>query len=184
MSDSQPTRPTKADPIKRAPKPIKGQGSAGSTPKRISIIAEPAVIRRLSAQSVVESVTSNGTIAATVMVLAALLAVVVANSPAHEAVEHFLTAELSVGFGSFTMGMSLEAFINDFLMAIFFLLVGIELKYEVRVGQLRHPRQAALPMIAAVGGVAVPAIIYVILNLGKPTLGGWAIPIATDIAFS
>lgn len=184
MSDSQPTRPTKADPIKRAPKPIKGQGSAGSTPKRISIIAEPAVIRRLSAQSVVESITSNGTIAATVMVLASLLAVVVANSPAHEAVEHFLTADLSVSFGSFTMGMSLEAFINDFLMAIFFLLVGIELKYEVRVGQLRHPRQAALPMIAAVGGVVVPALIYVVLNLGKPTLGGWAIPIATDIAFA
>ena len=68
-------------------------------------------------------------------------------------------------------------------MAIFFLLVGIELKYEMTVGQLRKPRQAALPMLAAVGGVAAPAMIYLILNAGG-AVHGWATPIATDIAFA
>lgn len=152
--------------------------------RRMSIIAEPAVVNRLSRASAIDRITSNGTIAAAVMVMAALLAVVVANSSAYELVHHILEAELSFTVGGFTAGMSVEAFINDFLMAIFFFLVGIELKYEVTIGQLRYPRQAALPMLAAVGGVAVPALIYTLLNLGQPTIGGWAIPIATDIAFA
>lgn len=152
--------------------------------RRMSIIAEPAVVNRLGRQSTIEKITSNGTIAAAVMVMAAILAVIVANSPAYELVHHVLETRLSLGFGSYFVGMSVEAFINDFLMAIFFLVVGIELKYEVTVGQLRYPRQAALPMLAAVGGVAVPALIYTLLNLGSSTLVGWAIPIATDIAFA
>ena len=152
--------------------------------RRSTIIAEPAVVKRLSRASAIEEVTSNGTVAAAVMVMAALLAVVVANSPAYETVHHILEAELSVGFGSFRVGMSFEAFVNDFLMAVFFLLVGIELKYEMTIGQLRRPRQAALPMLAAVGGVAVPALIYSLLNWGTPAISGWAIPIATDIAFA
>ncbi len=152
--------------------------------RRSSIIAEPAVVKRLSTQSTLESITSNGTIAAAVMVMAAILAVIVANSPVYEVVHHVLEAQLSFGVGPFSVGISVEAFVNDFLMAIFFLLVGIELKYEVKVGQLRYPRQAALPMLAAVGGVAVPALIYSLFNWGQPTMGGWAIPIATDIAFA
>jgi NhaA family Na+:H+ antiporter len=79
--------------------------------------------------------------------------------------------------------LPIEAFINDALMAVFFLLVGIELKYEMTVGPLRKPRQAALPMLAAVGGVAVPALIFLLFNHGE-TSSGWAIPIATDIAFA
>ena len=150
----------------------------------MSIIAEPAVINRLSRRSVIEDFVSNGTIAAAAMVIAALLAVVVANSPAYEVVHHFLETELTASIGPIHAGMTIEEFINDFLMAIFFLLVGIELKYEMTVGQLRHPRQAALPMLAAVGGVAVPALIYAAFNWGRPTIDGWAIPIATDIAFA
>lgn len=148
-----------------------------------SIYEEPAVIKRTQRRSALEEVTSNGTVAAAVMVGAALLALVVANSPAYEAVEHFLVQPLTFGFGSFFASISVEAVVNDFLMAIFFLLVGIELKYEMTVGQLRRPRQAALPMLAAVGGVAVPALIYLLFNAGGQT-NGWAIPIATDIAFA
>ena len=152
--------------------------------RRMSIIAEPAVVNRISRRNAIDEITSNGTIAAAVMVMAAILAVMVANSPFYEVVHEVLEAKLSIGIGSFTMGMTIEAFVNDFLMAVFFLLVGIELKYEMTVGQLRYPRQAALPMLAAVGGVAVPALIYVLFNMGLPTMGGWAIPIATDIAFA
>lgn len=157
--------------------------SAAALRRHPGIIREPAVVRRLSRSSSIERITSNGTIAAAVMVAAALLAVAVANSPAYLLVHEFLEAPLVLGLGPVVASMSVEAFVNDFLMAIFFLLVGIELKYEMTVGQLRRPRQAALPMLAAVGGVCVPAAIYLALNWGGAH-HGWAIPIATDIAFA
>lgn len=148
-----------------------------------SIYEEPAVIKRTERRGVLHEITSNGTIAAAVMVGAALLALVVANGPAFEAVEEFLREPLEIGIGTHLIAMSVESFVNDFLMAIFFLLVGIELKYEMTVGQLRRLRQAALPMLAAVGGVCFPALIYLLLNWGGQT-HGWAVPIATDIAFA
>ena len=148
-----------------------------------SIYEEPAVIKRTERRGVLHEITSNGTIAAAVMVGAALLALVVANGPAFEAVEEFLREPLEIGIGTHLIAMSVESLVNDFLMAIFFLLVGIELKYEMTVGQLRRPRQAALPMLAAVGGVCFPALIYLALNWGGQT-HGWAVPIATDIAFA
>ena len=147
------------------------------------IFDEPAVIRRLEQRSVFEGITSNGTIAAAFMVLAAILAVIVANSPAHHVIEELIETEVGFYVGSFFVGISIEGLVNDGLMAVFFLLVGIELKYEMTVGQLRRPRQAALPMLAAVGGVAVPAFIFLLFNHGE-TANGWAIPIATDIAFA
>lgn len=148
-----------------------------------SIYEEPAVIKRTERRGVLHEIASNGTIAAAVMVGAALLALMVANGPAFEAVEEFLREPLEIGIGTHLIAMSVESFVNDFLMAIFFLLVGIELKYEMTVGQLRRPRQAALPMLAAVGGVCFPALIYLLLNWGGQT-HGWAVPIATDIAFA
>ena len=148
-----------------------------------SIYREPAVVRRISQRSSLKKITSNSTIAAAVMVFAALIALVVANSPAHEVVKEILEVELGFSLGTIQAHMALEVFVNDFLMAIFFLLVGIELKYEVTVGQLRKPRQAMLPMLAAVGGVAVPALIYLALNASSAP-HGWATPIATDIAFA
>ena len=166
-----------------------GDGASKATTskgrRRPGIIREPAVVRRLEQQSALDKITSNGTIAAAVMVVAALLAVVVANSPAYELVHEMLEAPVRAQVGPLYFSLTVEALINDLLMAIFFLLVGIELKYEMTVGQLRKPRQAALPMLAAVGGVAVPALIYLLLNLGtggEPK--GWAVPIATDIAFA
>ena len=153
------------------------------TGMRLFIYDEPAVIRRLEQRSLFEDITSNGTVAAATMVLAAILAVIVANSPAYELVERILEAEISFNLGPIQGAISFEGFVNDGLMAIFFLLVGIELKYEMKVGQLRRPRQAALPMLAAVGGVVVPALIFIVLN-PHDTDSGWAIPIATDIAFA
>ena len=148
-----------------------------------NIYEEPAVIKRIELRSSLHRISSNGTIAAAVMVGAALLALVVANSPAYEAVEELLFQPLHLGLGDLDASISVEAFVNDFLMAIFFLLVGIELKYEMTVGQLRRPRQAALPMLAAVGGVCAPALIYLAFNAGG-LAHGWAVPIATDIAFA
>lgn len=140
--------------------------------------------KRIERRDIWERISENGTIAAAVMVVAAIAAVVCANSDAYEAIHHILMEPIHVGIGSHTMAISIEVFVNDFLMAIFFLLVGIELKYEMTVGELRHPRQALLPMLAAVGGVVVPATIYMLLNRGSGSAQGWAIPMATDIAFA
>lgn len=149
------------------------------------IIREDAVARRLERRGKFERITSNGTIAAAVMVVAAVLAVIVANTPAYEPVHEFFETSIGFKIGSLTAVMTLEAFVNDFLMAIFFLMVGIELKYEMVVGELRNLRQAALPMLAAVGGVVVPSLIYALINLGEGgSLHGWAVPMATDIAFA
>ena len=161
------------------------QASAASASpvSRATIIREPAVVKRLARKSRHSKITSNGTVAAAVMVAAALLAVCVANSPAYHVVHEVLETPLTFGVGPLSASLSVEQFVNDFLMAIFFLLVGIELKYEMTVGQLRRPRQAALPMLAAVGGVVAPALIYLALNVSAAP-HGWAIPIATDIAFA
>lgn len=140
--------------------------------------------KRIERRDICERISENGTIAAAVMVVAAIAAVICANSDAYEAIHHILMEPIHVGIGSHTMAISIEVFVNDFLMAIFFLLVGIELKYEMTVGELRRPRQALLPMLAAVGGVVVPATIYMLLNRGSGSAQGWAIPMATDIAFA
>ena len=152
---------------------------------RPSIYEEPAVVRRLERRGALAAVTGSGTVAAAVMLGAALLALVVANTPLYQVVEYLLGLPLEIGVGRLSVSLTVEQFVNDFLTAVFFLLVGIELKYEVTVGQLRRPRQAALPMLAAVGGVCAPALIYLAVNLvegGAPR--GWAVPIATDIAFA
>jgi NhaA family Na+:H+ antiporter len=159
------------------------KASPSETARFRPIIGEPAVLKRVSRKSSFRKVTSNGTVAAAAMVFGAILAIVVANSPAYFVVREVIEAPLGIQIGSFASEMSFESFVNDFLMALFFLLVGVELKYEMTVGQLSKPRQAALPMLAAVGGVLVPAAIYTAINFGGAT-HGWAVPIATDIAFA
>lgn len=133
------------------------------------IVAVPAVTRRIERRPALERITSNGTIVAAVMVLAAIAAVVVANTNAYYPVKELLEAPLAIQVGTFTGQISLEGFINDFLMAIFFLTVGIELT----AGVLTNPRQAMMPILAARGGVVAPAAIYAALNWGC-AMHGWA----------
>ena len=147
------------------------------------IIAAPAVARRAQYRPTLNRITSNGTIAAAVMVLAAIAAVIVANTDAYYPVRELLEAPLAIQIGAFHGAITLEGFINDFLMAIFFLTVGIELKFELTAGVLTNPRQAMMPILAACGGVVAPALIYTALNWGG-AMHGWAVPIATDIAFA
>lgn len=137
------------------------------------IVAVPAVTRRIERRPALERITSNGTIAAAVMVLAAIAAVIVANTNAYYPVKELLEAPLAIQVGAFTGQISFDGFINDFLMAIFFLTVGIELKFELTAGVLTNPRQAMMPILAACGGVVAPAAIYAALNWGG-AMHGWA----------
>lgn len=114
----------------------------------------------------------------------AVLALVLANSPWAEGYAHLLHAELAIGSGAYTLSMSLHHWINDGLMALFFLVVGLELKRELLVGELSDPKQALLPIMAAAGGMLLPALFYFSLNPGGPEANGWGIPMATDIAFA
>jgi len=119
-----------------------------------------------------------------IMLLAAtLIALVMANSPLAERFLAIWQTRLVVGLGGFQMNHSLQHWINDGLMAIFFFVVGLEVKRELVMGELQDLRQAVLPIAAAVGGMAVPASIYIALQWNQPGLRGWGIPMATDIAF-
>src|SRR5690606_33103249 len=91
---------------------------------------------------------------------------------------------LSIGVGDFSFSQSLHFWINDALMTVFFLVVGMEIRREIHEGALSSLRQAGLPLAAALGGVAVPALIYTALNTDPASLQGWAVPTATDIAFA
>lgn len=129
--------------------------------------------------------THSTTKAAGVMLLGAIIALIVANTVFHEPFYEFWHTEVSLGFGDAHAEMSLAHIINDILMAIFFLLVGLEIKYEMTVGELTNIRQAILPVGAALGGVMMPIVVYLIFNAGNPeTMMGWGVPTATDIAFA
>jgi Na+:H+ antiporter, NhaA family len=114
----------------------------------------------------------------------AVIALILANGPMAADYAHFLHTPISFGAGSWALQMSLHHFINDGLMALFFFVVGLELKREILVGELASPRNAALPIGAAIGGMLVPALIYFAINPSGDASIGWGIPMATDIAFA
>ncbi|MCP9438269.1 MAG: Na+/H+ antiporter NhaA [Nitrospira sp.] len=119
------------------------------------------------------------------LVGAAALAMVLANSPLAGWYNHLLEVPVAIRIGTFEIFKPLLLWINDGLMAVFFFLVGLELKREILEGGLARPTQASLPAFAALGGMALPAVIYAWFNWHDPvTLNGWAIPAATDIAFA
>lgn len=119
------------------------------------------------------------------LICAATLAIVMTNSPLRGLYEGFVNMDVVVKVGLLGLDKPLHLWINDGLMAIFFFLVGLEVRREIREGELATRERAMLPIIAALGGIAVPAVIFVLLNLDHPeNLHGWAIPTATDIAFS
>ncbi len=123
-----------------------------------------------------------------VMLLAAVLALVWANSPWQQSYFDLFGATIDVGFGGFHFHhlseLTVQEWINDAAMVIFFFVVGLEIKRELVVGELNDPRAAALPALAALGGMIVPALLFTAFNAGSPASHGWGIPMATDIAFA
>ncbi|MDX5627714.1 MULTISPECIES: Na+/H+ antiporter NhaA [unclassified Brenneria] len=119
-----------------------------------------------------------------VLLAAAAVALIWANSPFAASYHQLWHTPVSLAVGSFSFSQPLHFWINDGLMAIFFLVVGMEIRYEIHAGALSHIKQAMLPIVAAFGGVALPALIYVLFNSDPTRHHGWAVPTATDIAFA
>ncbi|MFP5417165.1 MAG: Na+/H+ antiporter NhaA [Actinomycetes bacterium] len=150
-----------------APSPLRRLLSRGSYPEHLRI------------GKILRQETTGGLL----LIAAALVALIWANSPAADS--YFALRDFEVGVESLHLQLSLGTWAADGLLAIFFFLVGLELKHEFVAGDLRDPQRALVPVVAAFGGVAVPALTYVVINLGSAeTLRGWAIPTATDIAFA
>ncbi len=118
------------------------------------------------------------------LIVSAGVALIWANSPFADSYHALWDTHLSFHYEGFVVSESLLDWINDGLMAMFFFVVGLEIKRELMAGELASPRHAALPLIAAAGGMLVPALIYTAFNFGTPEVVGWGIPMATDIAFS
>lgn len=118
------------------------------------------------------------------LILCTVAAMVWANSSYAKSYTDFWHTTFAIGFDDFELRHDLHFWVNDALMAIFFFVVGLEIKRELMVGELASPRQAALPIAGAIGGVIVPAGLYAAVNTGGPGAPGWGIPMATDIAFA
>ena len=114
----------------------------------------------------------------------AVIAIIIANSSLVGTYENVLHTYITIGYKEFSLSMSILHWINDGLMAIFFLVVGMEIKREIKFGELKSLKKTILPISAAIGGMIVPAIIYALFNYNEPTITGWGIPMATDIAFA
>ena len=118
------------------------------------------------------------------LMICAVVALVIANSPLWEAYDHLMHLKLSLSLDGKYFSLSIHHWINEALMALFFLVMGLELKRELMVGELSSPRQALLPIMAAIGGMVIPALGYYAFNPSGHTANGWGIPMATDIAFA
>ena len=119
-----------------------------------------------------------------ILIFMTILALLFANSPFSEAYIHFFHTKIDFDVGAWELSHSLHHWINDGLMAIFFFIIGLEIKREITVGELSNIKAALLPVLAAIGGMVFPALIYIYMNYGTQGAGGWGIPMATDIAFA
>ena len=119
-----------------------------------------------------------------VLIVMTIVALILANSPLHDVYEQIFHLTISLNVGSWKLSHTIHHWINDGLMAIFFFLIGLEIKRNILVGELSNIKVAILPILAAFGGMVVPALIYITINHDLPSQNGWGIPMATDIAFA
>jgi Na+:H+ antiporter, NhaA family len=156
--------------------------ASGSRKAPLTKPSGPTPIERVARpfQEFSESEAAGGVL----LLAATAVALAWANSPWSQSYFTLWELKFTIGFEGFALSKSILHWINDGLMAIFFFVVGLEIKRELLVGELASPRQAALPIAGALGGVLVPALLYFLLNAGGPGAAGWGIPMATDIAFA
>ncbi len=131
-----------------------------------------------------EEFISNQTAGGIILMICTVIALLLANSPLAGAYFAVIETPISFAIGDFVLEKTLHHWVNEGLMALFFFVVGLEIKRAILVGELASPRQAALPILAAIGGMAVPALLYFAINPDGDAARGWGIPMATDIAFA
>lgn len=156
--------------------------AAPNTPAS-NVIPRPQILTN-RALAAVERFSHIEAVSGVVLVLAAIVALFWANSSSSVSYDAFWHTQVAITFGSFSLGQSLHFLVNDGLMTIFFLVVGMEIRQEIQDGALSNAKLATLPLGAALGGVLVPAGIYLAYNTGTGSAHGWAVPTATDIAFA
>lgn len=141
---------------------------------------------KFSALSPLVQFVRKGTFSSFLLFFSALLALLLANSPANSYIQWLLDQRIGFAIGEFSVYKSLLKWVNDGLMSIFFFVVGLELKREIFAGELSNPKTLMLPIVTAIGGMFFPALIYAVINSGGPpeAINGWGIPMATDIAFA
>lgn len=127
---------------------------------------------------------SNSTTSGMLLFASAIITLILANSPLKDAYHHFWENTFTIGFSNFVVSKSLHHWINEGLMSVFFFVIGLELKREIMAGELSRPKDAILPIFAGLGGMVIPALIYLLWNPNGEASYGWGIPMATDIAFA
>src|SRR5687768_11028546 len=123
-------------------------------------------------------------VAGLILVICTIVSLLIANSNFGDGYLEFIHKKIDLSFSGVSLNYSLEHWVNDGLMAIFFLLVGLEVEREIYIGELSDVKKAILPLAGALGGIMFPSLIHFMLNYGTPTQPGFAIPMATDIAFA
>ncbi len=152
--------------------------------QKIRHVTKKAVAKIVRVPGLLNVLLKDEAIGGKLIIAFAALALIVVNSSARDIYETFWNLNFSIGLGDFTLSQDLRHWVNEGLMAIFFLVVGLEIKRELVNGELKDRQKAVLPVAAAIGGMIVPAVIYLAFNLGSSASQGWGIPIATDIAFA
>ncbi len=148
------------------------------------MIDRARIIRNMELRSFFNAFFHSQSAGGLILLFFAVIAVLAANIPGLSPLHEMWEQEGGISIGDFSLNMSMRQWVNDGLMAIFFFVVGLEIKREVLVGELSDIKHATLPIFAAVGGMLVPALIFAFFNHGTPTEAGWGIPMATDIAFA
>ncbi len=150
--------------------------------EKVQKLAEKLSPKRVA--TVFDTFLKDETIGGKLILVAAVLSLIVVNSPLRDEFNSFWHLPFSIGLGSWSLSLDLRHWVNEGLMAFFFLVVGLEIKRELVTGELKNIKTAILPIGAAVGGMLVPSLVYLVFNLNSGAIQGWGIPIATDIAFA
>lgn len=141
-------------------------------------------MQKTSGPGIVKKLITSASFSGILIFACVVLSLLVANSPLSASLQTWLTTELGYQSDNIHLRYTIQSWINDGLMAVFFLLVGLEIKKEIVAGELSTTKKALLPVLCALGGAVTPAVIYAVFNSGRATASGWGIPMATDIAFA